>query len=48
MQEENSAVAAFKPMWQNMLSYQRVTNNLCLHGNADLLLMSAEYSFSYT
>jgi hypothetical protein len=34
-------------MWQNMRAYQTITNNPCPHINAQLLLVSTQYSFSY-
>jgi hypothetical protein len=42
-----SVVVACKPMWQNMRAYQTVTNNPCPHINAEPLLVSTQYSFSY-
>jgi hypothetical protein len=45
--EEISLVGACKQMWQNMRAYQTITNNLCPHINAELLLVSMQYSVSY-
>jgi hypothetical protein len=42
-----SVVVACKPMWQNLRAYQPVTNNPCPHINAELLLVSTQYSFSH-
>jgi hypothetical protein len=45
--EEISVVVACKPMWQNMRVYQTIANNRCSHINAELLLVSMQYSLSY-
>jgi hypothetical protein len=45
-QEDIAVVVACKPMWQNMRAYQTVTNNPCPHNNAELLLLSTQYSYS--
>jgi hypothetical protein len=44
MYEEISEVVACKPMWQNLRAYQTITNNPCPHINAELLLVSIQYS----
>jgi hypothetical protein len=36
---EISVVVACKPMWQNTRAYQIITDNLCPHINAELLLV---------
>jgi hypothetical protein len=38
--EEISVVVACKLMWQYMQAYQTITNNPCLHINAELLLVT--------
>jgi hypothetical protein len=40
MSEEISVVVACKPMWQNLRTYQTVTNNRYPHITAELLLKS--------
>jgi hypothetical protein len=47
MSEEISVVVSCKPMWQNIRAYQIINNNPCPHINAELLLVSAQYSLSY-
>jgi hypothetical protein len=40
-------VVACKQMWQIMRAYQTICNNPCPHINAELLLVSTQYSVSY-
>jgi hypothetical protein len=40
-------MVACKPMRKNMWAYQTVTNNPWPHINAELLLLSTQYSLSY-
>jgi hypothetical protein len=47
MQKEISAVVACNPMWQNMRAYRTITNNPWPHINAEPLVVSTQYSFSY-
>jgi hypothetical protein len=48
MLEEISAVVACTPMWQNTRAYQTITNNPCPQINAELLLVSTQYSLDVT
>jgi hypothetical protein len=40
-------MVACKPMWQNLRAYQTIANNPSPHINAELLLVSTQYSYSY-